>query len=247
MRIIEFGKKEKPIIVLIHGFESMYQIWDEYIYHYQDKYHIIVPILPSHDKENQEEFESIQKTTDEIIKYILKYNTNIYAIYGMSMGGVFAFNIAISNNVKVEKLILDGTPLLGYSKILKKALIRNYLNITKKAKERDVKTIKKAVKTIVTPEKLYFFLDMIGSITDTSIIKYIEELSNYRVDLSKLTSKLYYFHGTKINELLSKKVSNYLSKQYQQLKIIKFNKKSHCEIAIFNPKLMIKHLDEILD
>lgn len=31
MEILEFGNKSKGKIILIHGFESPYQIWNDYI------------------------------------------------------------------------------------------------------------------------------------------------------------------------------------------------------------------------
>ena len=49
MEILEFGNKEKDKIILIHGFETPYQIWEKYIEHYKNNYHIIVPILQGHN------------------------------------------------------------------------------------------------------------------------------------------------------------------------------------------------------
>lgn len=49
MEILEFGNREHPMLILIHGFESPHQIWEPYIEHYQNDYHVIVPILPGHN------------------------------------------------------------------------------------------------------------------------------------------------------------------------------------------------------
>lgn len=49
MRILEYGNINNPTIMLVHGFESPYQIWIDYIEHYKENYHILVPILPGHD------------------------------------------------------------------------------------------------------------------------------------------------------------------------------------------------------
>ena len=35
MRILEYGNINNPTIMLVHGFESPYQIWIDYIEHYK--------------------------------------------------------------------------------------------------------------------------------------------------------------------------------------------------------------------
>ena len=45
MEILEFGNKENKSIILMHGFQCPYQIWNKYIEYYKDKYHIVVPIF----------------------------------------------------------------------------------------------------------------------------------------------------------------------------------------------------------
>ena len=56
MQILEYGNPESEKIILIHGFESPYQIWDEYVEKYKEKYCVIVPILPGHNVNEREDF-----------------------------------------------------------------------------------------------------------------------------------------------------------------------------------------------
>ena len=89
MEILEFGDKSKRKIVLIHGFQCPYQVWDKYIEHYQNDFHIIVPILPGHNTKLKEDFISFSDTAKELEDYFIsRYGKNVYAVYGMSMGGV---------------------------------------------------------------------------------------------------------------------------------------------------------------
>ena len=62
MEILEFGNKEKDKIILIHGFETPYQIWEKYIEHYKKDYHIIVPILQGHNPNMKEDFNSFEES-----------------------------------------------------------------------------------------------------------------------------------------------------------------------------------------
>ena len=67
MRILEYGNINNSTIMLVHGFESPYQIWIDYIEHYKENYHILVPILPGHDVREKSEFNSFDDTAKEII------------------------------------------------------------------------------------------------------------------------------------------------------------------------------------
>ena len=71
MRILEYGNTNNPTIMLVHGFESPYQIWIDYIEHYKENYHILVPILPGHD---------VQEKSEKIIVY-----QNLLTIYTQFM------------------------------------------------------------------------------------------------------------------------------------------------------------------
>ena len=94
MEILEFGNKEKDKIILIHGFETPYQIWEKYIEHYKNDYHIIVPVLQGHNPNKKEDFVSFEKSAKDIEDYIISYyGSNVFAIYGMSMGGVLTSQI----------------------------------------------------------------------------------------------------------------------------------------------------------
>ena len=45
MRILEYGNTNNPTIMLVHGFESPYQIWIDYIEHYKEKGRFDMPYV----------------------------------------------------------------------------------------------------------------------------------------------------------------------------------------------------------
>lgn len=55
MEILEFGDRNKQKIILIHGFQCPYQIWEEYIEHYKNNFHIIIPVMPGHNPKMRED------------------------------------------------------------------------------------------------------------------------------------------------------------------------------------------------
>ena len=115
MEILAFGNKEKKKIILLHGFQCPYQVWEDYIKYYEKDYHIIVPILQGHSVKNKEDFISYKDSVKQIEDYyISRYGYDVYVIFGMSMGGIIAANIWQSNMLNIKTIIFDGSPLVSY-------------------------------------------------------------------------------------------------------------------------------------
>ena len=249
MQILEFGNKKNSKIILIHGFESPYQIWEEYIEHYKKDFHIIVPILQGHNPDLKEEFTSIKESAKEIEDfYTSQYGNDVYAIYGMSMGGIIASQLWENKNLNISKLILESSPLLSYNRFMTFILTKNYLMLTHKTQQRDEKIVKQAINSIISEDKLEHFLRVLDNMSDTTIINYLNEAGKYNLpnNIDTPDTEIIYYHGTTINEMLAKKTAKYIKKYYPNSQIICFNGKGHCEISLMDPKSMIKELNKVL-
>lgn len=249
MEILEFGDKSKRKIILIHGFQCPFQVWDKYIEHYKNDFHIIVPILPGHNPKLKEDFISFSDTATELEDYLVsRYGKNVYAVYGMSMGGVLTAILWQNSRLNIEKVIFDGSPLVSISSFVKKMMLQFYLNITHKTQQRDKKTLEQAVNSIITEENLQSFLQVLDNMSDTSISNSINSIAAYKLptNLDAINTRIYFFHGTAPNEMLAKKTAKYISKYYSNATIICFKGKAHCENALFQPEVMIKELDGLL-
>ena len=175
--------------MLVHGFESPYQIWIDYIEHYKENYHILVPILPGHDVREKSEFNSFDDTAKEIENYCISKSINhIYAIYGMSMGGVVASYLWKNKRLTFEKVILESSPLLPFGKYMTQMLIKQYLSITQKARERNRKVVRNAINSMVTEDMLDVFLELLDNISDETIKNYLYAVGQFKlpsdIDLS---------------------------------------------------------------
>lgn len=249
MEILEFGDKNKKKIILIHGFQSPYQVWHEYIEHYQKNFHVIVPIMPGHNPKQKEDFVSFTETAKELEDYyISRYGEDVYAVCGMSMGGVLAATLWQNKRLDIEKIIFDGSPLVSINSIISKMMLSFYLNITHKSQQRDKKTLKQAVKSIITQEHLDDLLRVLDNMSDTTITNCINDIADFRLsgNIDTPNTKIYFYHGTAVNEALAKKSAKYISKNYSGAVIKCFKGKAHCENALFQPELMIKELDNVL-
>ena len=104
MKILEFGDTSKRKIILIHGFQCPWQVWNKYVEYYKNKFHIIVPIMSGHNPDVKDDFISFAADAIEIEDYILsRYGKEIYAVYGMSMGGVLTATLWQNNRLRYVK------------------------------------------------------------------------------------------------------------------------------------------------
>lgn len=249
MEILEFGNPKQEKIILIHGFESPYQIWDDYVEYYKNDYCLIVPILTGHNINEDTDFESFEKCVKDLEDYyIKKYGNKVFAIYGMSMGGVFASILWQHQNIKISKLIMESSPLLGFENVMVSILTKQYLTITHKAQAGDKKTVRGAVDSMVTEDKLEIFMELLNHISDTTITNYIKESGKHKLpaNINTPETEIYYLYGGKINEILFKKVAKFIEKNYQNSNTICLKRKGHCEDALLKPQEHIKVLNEIL-
>ncbi len=250
MEILEYGNPKQDKIILIHGLESPYQIWDDYIDYYKNDYCLVVPILTGHNINEDIDFESLEKCVKELEDfYISKYGKQVFAVYGMSMGGVFASMLWQNQNIKIAKLIMESSPLLGFGNMMTRILTKQYLTITHKAQVRDKKIVRQAVNSMVTENKLDVFMELLDHISDTTITNYIKEIGKHKLpdNIDSPETEIYYFYGGKVNEILFRKVARFISRNYQNANILCFNGKGHCEDALLNPQEHIKVLNKVLN
>ncbi len=250
MKILEFGDTSKRKIILIHGFQCPWQVWNKYIEYYEKKFHIIVPIMSGHNPEVKDDFISFTADAKEIEDYILsRYGKEIYAVYGMSMGGVLTATLWQNKRLTFDKVIFDGSPLISYNKLMKGFMKRFYIDITHKSQQRDKKTVEQATKVIISEDNLQYFLEVLDNMSDVTVGNSIDDIADFKLsqNINTPNTVVYFFHGTAFNEMLAKKSAKYVKKYYPTTIVKCFKGKFHCENALFNPEIMIVELDKLFD
>lgn len=250
MKILEFGDTSKRKIILIHGFQCPWQVWNKYIEYYEKKFHIIVPIMSGHNPEVKDDFISFTADAKEIEDYILsRYGKEIYAVYGMSMGGVLTATLWQNKRLTFDKVIFDGSPLVSYNKLMKGFMKRFYIDITHKSQQRDKKTVEQATKVIISEDNLQYFLEVLDNMSDVTVGNSIDDIADFKLsqNINTPNTVVYFFHGTAFNEMLAKKSAKYVKKYYPTTIVKCFKGKFHCENSLFNPEIMIVELDKLFD
>lgn len=244
MRIMEYGDPNDPVILLIHGFESPYVVWDDYVARYQESYRVLVPILPGHDPQEKSEFRSFELCAKEIEDFCISKSIDcVHAVYGMSMGGVLAAVLWKNGRLSFEKIVLESSPLLPFGDLAIKVMTKQYIAITRKARQRDKKVLQNAVRSMVPEEKLDVFLELLDNISDTTIENYLQAVGRFHLPADLPDAQLVYFYGGKLSEVFFRKVARYLRKHYKNVTTVCLNGKGHCEDALLHPKERIRQLE----
>lgn len=249
MKFLEFGNSENKKIMLIHGIQTPWQVWRPQIEYFSKRYHIIVPILDGHNPEEKSTFSSVHKEAENIENYYIEhYGDKIFGICGMSMGGTIASILWVNDRLHIEKLFLEGAPLVQQNKMITSIIINQYLNLTHKTQQRDLKTLNTCEKTFIPKKYMRYFLEMIDAISDDTIKNCAISVGQFQLpkNLKMDNVDILYYHGTTLNEMVSKKSAKYLKRHYPQAIVICQSGYSHCELSLHHPEQHIEIVEKFL-
>ena len=244
-----FGENDKPIFILIHGIWMPWQCWQSYIDELQKNYYVIVVVLDAHVENEVSEFVSIGDETKKIVNWLVtNCYTNLFAIYGISMGGVIAYRIACDNHISLQKIILDGAPLVATPPFLKLFMKWQYQRLLHQMQQRKSQALIGFEKNFLPKRYLENFLNFADTMTDRSIVNMIDSLGNsqFQYHLNSADIRILYLHGTKINEILSKKTARMLSKLVPATTVISFKGYAHAELAIYHFEECMQVLNQFI-
>ena len=120
MKFHEFGDKNLPPILLIHGGGSSWWNYLRQARILSEKYHVILPTLNGHGEEYQLDYVSTEDSALEILDYI-KENCGgkLFAIGGVSLGGQIAMELLSLDSEIAEKAIIDGSICIPQPRLAK--------------------------------------------------------------------------------------------------------------------------------
>ncbi|MBQ8519553.1 MAG: alpha/beta hydrolase [Agathobacter sp.] len=111
MKVIEYGKKNSKVIILLHGGGLSWWNYREVAELLQKDYHVVIPILDGHWT-SDEAFTSIEDNAFRIIEYIDKnYNGSVELIGGLSLGGQILVEI-LSQRSDICKIAIIESALV---------------------------------------------------------------------------------------------------------------------------------------
>ncbi len=243
-----FGDKNDPVVVLVHGVLTPWQVWQEQIERFKDRYYVVAVALDAHTEESPSEFISIEGEAQQIEDYIVdNFGAKVYALCGISMGAVICHEIWKNGVVGIERLVMDGAPLKAMPKIAIKVMTRNYHIIIRKSKQRDKKTMEGFIKNCAPERCLASYLKIADNMSEQSVKNIVSSACTHNLCTSiESDTKVLYMHGTKGNEVVSSKVGKLMKKHYPDSRVYCFKGYLHCEAAVYKPQEWLSIVEEFL-
>lgn len=236
-------------MVLIHGMQVPWQLWNDHIEYFSNKYHVIVPVLSGHDTEEISTFISIQEEANSIEDFILKqYGNKVSVVCGVSMGGAISALLWERKKLLIERLFLDGAPLLPYNHLIAFFIEKQYKYMTLKAQQRDRKILEQCENAFIPTKHMSSFLKMVDMMSNKTIENCVKSITHFRLSSNCNDEiKIAYYYGTTINEYYSKKSSKFLRKYYDNVETHCLKGKSHAELYLFSPVAHIRLIESFIN
>lgn len=108
----EAGDKEKPTILLLHGFPTSSHMFRNVILALADKFHLVAPDYPGFGYSSMPPVDTFEYTFDHLAEIMDKFVTQIglerYSLYVMDYGAPVGYRIAVKHPEKIEALIVQN-------------------------------------------------------------------------------------------------------------------------------------------
>ena len=221
MKFHEFGDKNLPPILLIHGGGSSWWNYLRQARILSHKYHVILPTLNGHGEEFQKYYISTEDSAQEILNYVRQnYDGKLFAIGGVSLGGQITMELLSIDSKLAEKAIIDGSLCITQPRLAKISIflvsIFSKLMFSKSSCKLQLSIMNKCYPRLAYLDELknYFMEDMPRTPIKTLVTIYKTYIGYYKLksSISKSKAKVLYIYGEK--ELNCVKAS---AKLFQQL------------------------------
>lgn len=206
MKFHEFGDKNLPSILLIHGGGSSWWNYLRQARILSHKYHVILPTLNGHGEEYQKDYISTEDSAQEILNYVRQNcGGKLFAVGGVSLGGQIAMELLSLDSDIAEKAIIDGSlcipqPRLARSCNLLVSLFGK-LMFSKSACKLQLSIMNKIYPQLAYPDEIknYFIEDLPRTPIKTLVTIYKTYMGNYKLNsrISKSEAQVLYIYGEK--------------------------------------------------
>lgn len=237
MHIHEYGDDRKPILVLLHGMLVPHTVFDEHVARFQERYHVLVPVLDGHDGNPLNDFTTAEQQAQRILDHIRAGGyTSIFAVCGVSLGGVIAYELWKASTLPIRHLLLDGAPLCGSPLWLSAMMTRKYVQIVEKSKARDPETLDNFAAHFLPERLLEDYLLIADTISTESVRALCAAATVDRLRLvTPKDTRVLFMYGSGMSEWLSAKAARRLKKQLPTVQIHCFRGERHCHKVVHDP------------
>ena len=249
MNIHEFGKENKETILLIHPSVVKWDYFENVIPLLQKNYHLLVPVLPGYDFDNDSDFTSVEQIASELNTWLKKEGyPELYAVYGCSMGGSISLLVALGQKIKIRHCVIDGgiTPYQLPWIATRFIALKDYLMMMI-GRAGGVALLEKAFATDdYSKEDLQYVADVLRHCSSKTIWRTFDSCNNYKVPepVPKVDTKLHYWYA-KNEEKERKQDINYIKSKFPQTEFEILPDLGHGGLVLLKPELFVEMIDRL--
>lgn len=243
----EFGNKEKPAILLMHG---MLQDWNsmyDFMHYLESDYRLIIPAMNGMYPDSPL-FINFGKECEEIEEFLIKnYYGHILAVYGVSQGATVMTELLARNKVQIDYAFLDGLYVAHQGKLSGIGTYR-MLQRAKKNKGQFPKAMNIVMKLMGLGEEDYIMMKYIyWDVDDVSMYNNLIVNYTYHVNpnIAKTKTKVYLWCGSK--EPYARKSNNIVKKYLTVYEEEIWDGMGHGKMFYFRGKELCEKIQSILN
>lgn len=246
MLIKEFGNKNNPTIILVHGGGLSWWSLNPVIEQLKEKYYVVTPIIDGHGEDFCNTFVSIEDTAKQLIEYINKHHRGqVDLLGGLSIGAqicceVLAQSPSICKVALIESALL--IPIKGTRRIMVPTIKLFYGLVKKKWFS------KLQMKILLLPDHMFdtYYEDSI-KMTKKSLCNITLSNGTYhlKTTISKTTAKVLIIVGGKEISVM-KKSAKLINETISSSKLVVLKGKKHGELSLKNVKSYIEYIKNSL-
>ncbi|AZV57378.1 alpha/beta hydrolase [Clostridium sp. AWRP] len=241
----EFGNKNMPVIIFLHGGGLSWWSWKLQIEALQKDYCIITPIIDGHGDACDTTFVSIKKSAEQIVKYIKEnYNGKVFALCGLSIGAQIVVEILSQESDITENAVIESA-LVYPIKMATSLIVPMYNMCYGLIKKRWYAKLQ--AKTLNVPKELFesYYYDS-SRMTKESLINIMKSNGDYSMPqaLYKTKAKTLILVGEKELSVM-KKSAILLHKTINGSFLKVIEKGGHGEISLIYPDKYLNLLQQL--
>ena len=246
MMFMEFGDKELPTIILLHGGGLSYWSLLSIVEGMKEDYHVVTPIIEGHGDNGNETFISIEQSADNLLAYIDRVcNGKVFLLGGLSLGAQIVIEVLSRRDNVSQYAILESPlviPIKGLT-TLTVPMFKLFYGLVK------VKWFsKKQGKALFVPENMFerYYYDS-QKITKQSLINITLSNGNYvlKRDIENTKAKVMIIVGDKERGIM-KKSAQTLNSKIPNSKLYIAKKMKHGELSLAYPTEYIRTIEEFI-
>lgn len=254
MKFHEFGNKENPKIMLIHGGGNSWWNFLRQAKILSGKYYVILPVLDGHGEDYDNEYVSSEKSAEKLINYIDENcGGDIFLLYGVSLGGQIVIEMLSQRKKLAKKAIIDGS-ICYPQPILEKicetiVLLFKWFMFSKYSCIFQMKVLKLFPKIKFTKElEEYYIEDMPKIRTKTLLNMYRTYMNGYTLkdEISFTLSEIYYWYGSKEMKCV-KKSAEIVKSKVKKCTIHEFKNYNHGYLAIYKTNEWVSEVEKVIE